>query len=33
LGKERHMEWFSHHLVDPIPLLKNIGSCQVRKGD
>jgi heterodisulfide reductase subunit B2 len=33
LGKERHREWFSRHLVDPIPLLKNIGSCQVRKGD
>jgi heterodisulfide reductase subunit B len=31
LGKEKQRDWFSRHLVDPIPALKNIGFCQIKE--
>ena len=32
LGKDKHREWFSRHLVDPIPLLNTVGLAR-EKGD
>ena len=31
LGEDKHREWFSRHLVDPVPLLKTLGFLRVKE--